>query len=65
MTSECYLTFKKAHLYSIQRNSPENIEQRYTFALKWVKETDMEFMSNCVFIDETAFQINLERSMAW
>lgn len=65
MTSGCYLTFKKAHLYSIQRNSPENIEQRYECILKWINETDMDFMSNCVFIDEVAFYINLKRSMAW
>jgi hypothetical protein len=25
----------------------------------------MDFMSNCVFLDESAFHINLKRSMAW
>ena len=25
----------------------------------------MDFMSNCVFIDEAAFLINMKRSMAW
>lgn len=65
MTCECNLAFKKAHMYSIQRNSPENIEQRYECILKWVNETDMDFMNNCVFIDEVAFYINLKRSMAW
>ncbi|CEP08936.1 hypothetical protein [Parasitella parasitica] len=65
MTSECNLTFKKAHMYSIQRNSPDNIERRYEWVLNWVKETDMDYMSNCVFIDEAAFHINLKRSMAW
>ncbi|KAG1574860.1 hypothetical protein G6F48_013255 [Rhizopus delemar] len=29
MTRECNLTFKKAHMHSIQRNSPDNIERRY------------------------------------
>lgn len=28
MTSEYKLTFKKAHMYSIQRNGLDNIEQR-------------------------------------
>jgi transposase len=65
MTSECNLTFKKAHMYSIQRNSPDNIERRYEWVLNWVKETDTDYMSNCVLIDEAAFHINLKRSMAW
>ncbi|KAG1038350.1 hypothetical protein G6F43_012702 [Rhizopus delemar] len=65
MTRECNLTFKKAHMHSIQRNSPDNIERRYEWVLNWVNETDMDYMSNCVFIDEAAFHINLKRSMAW
>ena len=29
------------------------------------KKTDMDFTRNCVFLDESAFHINLKRSMAW
>ncbi|EIE76271.1 hypothetical protein RO3G_00975 [Rhizopus delemar RA 99-880] len=30
-----------------------------------VKETDMNYMNNCVFADDVAFHITLKRSMAW
>ncbi|CEG82112.1 hypothetical protein RMATCC62417_16234 [Rhizopus microsporus] len=29
------------------------------------KKTDMNFMTNCVFLDESVFHINLKRSMTW
>ncbi|CEG68996.1 hypothetical protein RMATCC62417_05148 [Rhizopus microsporus] len=28
-------------------------------------KTDMDFTRNCVFLDESAFHINLKRGMAW
>lgn len=65
MTGECNLPFKKARMYSIQRNSPDNIERRYEWVLNRDNETDMDYMSNCVFINEAAFHINLKRSTAW
>ena len=27
--------------------------------------TDMNFLTNCVFLDESAFDINMKRSRAW
>ncbi|GAA5812656.1 hypothetical protein MFLAVUS_006113 [Mucor flavus] len=36
--------------------------------LNWMtkrNETDMDYMSNCVFIDEAAFHINMKRSFTW
>ncbi|CEP15746.1 hypothetical protein [Parasitella parasitica] len=56
--------FKEAHFHSVERNSPEKIEERY----QWVKlymETDLDYKSNCIFIDESAFHINLKRNFAW
>ncbi|KAK4510120.1 ribosomal protein S5 [Mucor velutinosus] len=64
MTNDLALTFKKAHFHSKERNSPENIQNRYDWVVKW-SQTDMDYMSNCVFIDESAFHINLKRTMAW
>lgn len=63
VTKKCNITLKRAHFHAVERNSPEKIEER-----NWVKnqlQTDMDFMSNCVFIDEAAFHINMKRSMAW
>ncbi|KAG1147090.1 hypothetical protein G6F37_009566 [Rhizopus arrhizus] len=43
---------------------------RKRFKNAWIgfingKKTDMDFTTNCVFLDESAFHINLKRSMAW
>ncbi|CEJ01567.1 hypothetical protein RMCBS344292_15590 [Rhizopus microsporus] len=64
MRSECNLLLKKADLYSIQRNSPAKMEERHDWVCKW-KNTDMNFLTNCVFLDESAFDINMKRSRAW
>ncbi|EIE79019.1 hypothetical protein RO3G_03724 [Rhizopus delemar RA 99-880] len=60
----CNLSLKKARLQPIDRNSEEKIQERLDWVRKWEK-TDMDFMKNCVFLDESAFHINLKRSMAW
>ncbi|KAG1170467.1 hypothetical protein G6F70_009073 [Rhizopus microsporus] len=44
--------------------SEEKIQERLNWVRKWEK-TDMDFTRNCVFLDESAFHINLKRSMAW
>ncbi|KAI8885340.1 hypothetical protein K501DRAFT_293549 [Backusella circina FSU 941] len=64
MTEKCTLSFKKAHFHSKERNSPANIQKRFEWVVRWA-ETDMDFNSNCVFIDESAFHINLKKTMAW
>ncbi|KAG1135159.1 hypothetical protein G6F37_012923 [Rhizopus arrhizus] len=60
----CNLSLKKARLQLIDRNSEEKIQERLDWVRKWEK-TDMDFTRNCVFLDESAFHINLKRSMAW
>ncbi|KAI8880152.1 hypothetical protein K501DRAFT_158965, partial [Backusella circina FSU 941] len=60
-TNECNLSFKKVQLHAVKRNSPETIQQRYDWAMKY-QGTAMDFLTNCVFIDESAFYINLKRS---
>ncbi|KAL7324660.1 hypothetical protein PS15p_209820 [Mucor circinelloides] len=65
MTNDLALTFKKAHFYSKERNLSQNIQNRYGWVVKWSQKTDMDYMSNCVFIDESAFHINLKRTVAW
>lgn len=63
-TEKCRITFKKAHFHSVERNSPAKIEERFNWVTRWLN-TDMDFCSNCVFIDESAFHINMKRSSAW
>ncbi|KAG1340145.1 hypothetical protein G6F62_005532 [Rhizopus arrhizus] len=60
----CNLSLKKAGLQTIDRNSEEKIQEGLDWIRKWEK-TDMNFTRNCVFLDESAFHINLRRSMAW
>ncbi|KAG1152307.1 hypothetical protein G6F37_001431 [Rhizopus arrhizus] len=64
MTNECNLSFKKVQLHAVKRNSPETIQQRYDWAMKY-QGTTMDFLTNCVFIDESAFHIYLKRSYGW
>ncbi|CEI99660.1 hypothetical protein RMCBS344292_13743 [Rhizopus microsporus] len=64
MTNDCKLTFKKVSLHSEARNSPETIQKRLEWAKKWLA-TDMDFVMNCVFIDESAFSINLRRTYGY
>lgn len=64
MTNECALTIKKAHLEPKERNSPDSITARFNWVTN-LMTTDIDYQSNCVFIDESAFHINLSRSMVW
>ncbi|KAG1035679.1 hypothetical protein G6F43_013190 [Rhizopus delemar] len=64
MTTECNLSIKQAQFQPVERNSEEKIQQRYDWVQKW-QQTDMDFTTNCVFLDESAFHINLKRGMAW
>ncbi|KAG1131033.1 hypothetical protein G6F38_013405 [Rhizopus arrhizus] len=64
MRSECNLPLKKADFHSIERNSPAKIDERYNWICKW-ENTDMNFLTNCVFLDESAFDIHMKRSRAW
>ncbi|CEG76488.1 hypothetical protein RMATCC62417_11382 [Rhizopus microsporus] len=63
MRSECNLSLKKADFHSIERNNPAKTEERYNWVCKW-ENTDMNFLTNCVFLDESAFDINMKRSRA-
>jgi hypothetical protein len=64
LTEKCQISLKRAHFHSIERNSLTKIEERYNWVKQW-QEADMDFVSNCVFIDEAAFHINMKRNYAW
>ncbi|CEP11165.1 hypothetical protein [Parasitella parasitica] len=63
MRSECNLSLKKADFHPIERNSSAKIEERHDWVCKW-ENTDMNFLTNCVFLDESAFNINMKHSRA-
>ncbi|KAG0741530.1 hypothetical protein G6F29_010666 [Rhizopus arrhizus] len=56
---EYNLTSKRATLQSLARNSAENLEKCYQWAQKWVETTDMNYLTNCVSVDEAGFNINM------
>lgn len=61
---KCKISVKRAYFYAVERNSVEKIQERKEWVQRWQK-TDMDFMSNCIFIDESGFNINMNRSIAW
>ncbi|KAG1459641.1 hypothetical protein G6F46_004097 [Rhizopus delemar] len=64
MTKKCKISLKRAHFQLVERNSPEKNEDRHAWVTKWL-QTDMDYLSSCVFVDEAAFHINMKRSYAW
>lgn len=64
VTEKYNITLKRAYYHSTERNSPAKIEERFEWVKKW-QETDIDYMTNCIFVDEVAFHINMKRSMAW
>lgn len=64
MKTECNLSIKKGTLRPVARNDEGRLKEH----LIWVQErskTDMSFLQNCVFIDESGFNINMRPSYAW
>lgn len=64
VTKNCKISLKRAHFHSVDRNSPEKSKARKEWVEKWM-DTDIDYISNCVFIDEAVFQINMKRTFAW
>lgn len=62
---ECKISVKRAYFHSVERNSVQKLQERKDWAQHWWQNTDMDYMSNCVFVDESDFNINMKRSIAW
>ncbi|KAG1137738.1 hypothetical protein G6F37_011318 [Rhizopus arrhizus] len=55
---------KEATLHPEERNSDDKLQQRFEWINRWAA-TDMDYMSNCVFVDESGFNINMRSPSAW
>ncbi|KAG1147317.1 hypothetical protein G6F37_011805 [Rhizopus arrhizus] len=44
----------------LARNSAEDLEKCYQQVKKWVKTTDMKYLTNRIFVDEAGFNINMK-----
>ncbi|CEP11854.1 hypothetical protein [Parasitella parasitica] len=63
-TTKCSISLKRAHFQPEERNSEDKIKERF----EWVTEilqTDVDYLSNCVFIDESGFNIATWRGHQW
>ncbi|KAI9244087.1 hypothetical protein EDC94DRAFT_665729 [Helicostylum pulchrum] len=63
-TEKCRIILKRAHFHSVERSSVDKNEERHDWVQRWLR-TDIDYTSNCIFIDESAFHINMKRSFAW
>jgi hypothetical protein len=63
LKNDLCLTMKKVTLEAEARNSPENLQERFDWFMKW-KNSDLDFTRNCVFIDEAGFHVNMRFNYA-
>ena len=62
LKTECNLSFKKLTTQPAARNSPTKIQDCKDWVIKW-NATD--YLKNCVFIDESGFNINMRPPSEW
>ncbi|KAG1456885.1 hypothetical protein G6F56_006732 [Rhizopus delemar] len=61
LKDECNLSVKKLTCLPVARNNSDKIQARKDWVIKWTS-TDMNYLENCVFVDESAFDINMRPS---
>lgn len=64
MTDKLALSLKKADPYRAERNSERIIDAGERAVRKWIEE-GVDFLQNCVFMDEAGFNLQMTRSRAW
>ncbi|KAG1054515.1 hypothetical protein G6F43_003481 [Rhizopus delemar] len=60
MKDECNLSIKVISRHPTARNSPDVIEKRAVSVKEWL-EKGMIYLQNCMFLDESRFDINMTR----
>ncbi|KAG1618856.1 hypothetical protein G6F45_011851 [Rhizopus arrhizus] len=64
MRSKMDFTLKKAIIYPRRRNNPEIKLQRFNFINKIISEGIVRYNTNCIFVDETGFNLHINRTQA-
>jgi hypothetical protein len=64
MKEECNLSIKVVSRHPLGRNKEENPQVRANWVDKWVKN-GIDYLGNCIFVDESGFDINMRRSHGW
>ncbi|KAI9258382.1 hypothetical protein EDC94DRAFT_503912, partial [Helicostylum pulchrum] len=58
MSEECNLSIKVVSRHPLGRNKEGTLQARTNWADHWVKN-GMDYLSNCIFVDESGFDINM------
>lgn len=64
MKEECNLSIKVMTRHPLARNKEETLQARADWVNQWV-ENGMDYLRNCIFVDESGFDINMRRSRGW
>ncbi|KAG1025728.1 hypothetical protein G6F43_014129 [Rhizopus delemar] len=64
MKEECNLSLKVVSRHATARNCEKTLEARAAWVKEWT-EKGINFLNNCVFVDESGFDINMRRSRGW
>jgi hypothetical protein len=64
LKNECNLSFKKITHHPVAENNELKLTNRKAWVEEWSK-TDMSFLENYVFIDESRFNINMRPLEGW
>lgn len=59
ISTDCNLSIKTITRHPVARNQSAKIKERREWVETWSK-TDMNYTENCIFIDESAFDINMK-----
>lgn len=61
MKEEYNLSIKVVDKHSLARNDDKTLDARVEWVKKWIDE-GVEYLDNCVSVDESGFDINMRRS---
>ncbi|KAG2211932.1 hypothetical protein INT47_004619 [Mucor saturninus] len=64
MKGKCELLLKESKLYTLTRDAPRTLKLRFDIITQW-KATGVDYMANCVFMDESGFNAHQIRKRAW
>ena len=64
MKEECNPSIKVVTRHPAARNREENLQARADWVNQWT-QNGMDYLKNCIFIDESGFDVNMRRSRGW
>ncbi|KAL0087066.1 hypothetical protein F4703DRAFT_1927932 [Phycomyces blakesleeanus] len=65
MSEEWNLIIKDISRHPLGTNKEESLQARVNWIDHWVKKNAIDYLNNCIFVDESGFDINRRRSRSW